>query len=147
MRRRLLIATLAVGFAAGVAAAAAEAGEAQRLSGVWIAVSAERNGGPADDLKGHRLTVSGDRFSIRSKGKLLYRGTFQVDPSKKPSTIDFTLTKGETKGKTWLGIYLLDRDVLKICDNADDAAKGRPEAFATEPASGRVLLNFTRGGR
>ena len=49
--------------------------------------------------------------------------------------------------KTWLGIYLLEGDGLKICDNADDPGKGRPAAFATEPGSGRVLVNFKRAER
>ena len=138
---------LAVGCAAAVAPEAAEAGDAQRLSGVWVAVSAERNGAPADDLKGHRLTFSGDRFTIRSKGKLLYQGAFRVDPSSKPATIDFTHARGGAKGKTWLGIYRLEGEALKICDNADDLAKGRPAAFSTEAGSGRVLLSFKRGGR
>jgi len=147
MRLRFRMAMITVGLAAGVATAAADAGDAQRLSGVWVAVSAERNGAAADDLKRHRLTFSGDRFTIRSKGKLLYRGTFLVDPSKKPATIDFTHTRGEAKGKTWQGIYLLEGDVLKICDNADDLAKGRPAALTTEPGSGRVLVTFKREGR
>jgi len=147
MRLRFLMAVIALGFGAGVAPVEAEAGEAQRLSGVWIAAAAERNGAAADDVKGNRLTFSGDRFSIRSKGKLLYRGTFRVDPARKPATIDFTHTKGELKGKTWLGIYLLERDALKICDNADDLAQGRPAAWTTAPGSGRVVVNFKRGGR
>ncbi len=144
MRLRFLMAVITVGLAAGASSAAADANDAQRLRGVWIAVSAERNGGPADDLKGHQLTFSGNRFTIRSKGKLLYQGAFRVDPSRKPATIDFTHTRGEAKGKTWLGVYRLEGDVLKICDNADDLAKERPAAFATELGSGRVLATFKR---
>jgi uncharacterized protein (TIGR03067 family) len=109
-------------------------------------VSAERNGAPADDLKGHRLTFAGDRFTIRSKGKILYQGTYRIDASKNPATIDFTHTSGEAKGKIWQGISLLEGDGLKICDNADDLAKGRPAVFATEPGSGRVLVSFKRAG-
>jgi uncharacterized protein (TIGR03067 family) len=109
-----------------------------------MAVSAERNGGAVEDLTGHQLTFSGDRFTIRSKDKLLYQGTFRVGPSRKPATIDFTHTRGEAKGKAWLGVYRLEGDVLKICDNADDLAQGRPAAFATEPGSGRVLVTFRR---
>jgi hypothetical protein len=51
------------------------------------------------------------------------------DPSAKPATIDFRNTAGEMKGKTWLRIYEMEGDVLRICDNADDVAKGRPAAF------------------
>jgi uncharacterized protein (TIGR03067 family) len=130
--------------AVGAPGEAADAKEKAGLQGTWTAVSAERNGAPADDIKGHRLTLTGDRFTIRSKDKLLYQGTLRVDPSNSPATIDFTNTRGEATGKVWQGIYLLDGDSLKICDNADDVSKGRPAAFATEPASGRVLVVFRR---
>jgi uncharacterized protein (TIGR03067 family) len=125
----------------------ADAQEKDGLLGTWVAVSAERNGRAAEDLEGHELTFAGDRFTIRSKGKVLYQGSYRVEPSKKPAAIDFTHTEGEAKGKTWLGIYLLEGSGLKICDNADDPGKGRPAAFVTEPGSGRVLVNFTRAGR
>jgi uncharacterized protein (TIGR03067 family) len=147
MRLRFLMAVIAVGLAAGASSAAADAKDMDSLRGTWTAVSAERNGGAADDLKGHQLTFSGNRFTIRSKCKLLYQGTFRVDPSRKPSTIDFTHARGEAEGKAWLGIYLLEGDVLKICDNADDLAKGRPGALTTEPGSGRVLVTFKRERR
>ena len=48
------------------------------------------------------------------------------------------------QGKTWRGIYELNGDALKICDNGDDVAKGRPVAFVTEARSGQVLVNFKR---
>lgn len=147
MRRRFLMAVIAVGFAAGASTAAADPDDKRRLQGIWVAVSAERSGGSADDLKGHRLTFSGDRFTVRSKGRLIYQGTFVVDPSKKPATIDFTNTRGEARGKRWQGVYLLGGNTLKICDNADDLSRGRPAALSTEPGSGQVLLNFRREGR
>jgi uncharacterized protein (TIGR03067 family) len=141
-----LVTLIAAGLAASVSAASGADG-AKGLQGVWVAASAERSGAAADDLKGHRLTFSGDRFAIRFNGKLLYQGTFRVDASKKPATIDFTHTRGEAKGKKWRGIYLLEGDTLKICDNADDLAKGRPAALTTEPGSGQVLLTFKREER
>jgi len=72
----------------------------------------------ADDLRGHQLTFAGDRFTIRSKGQVIYRGTYIIDASAKPAAIDFRDTAGERKGKTWLRIYELDGDTLRICDNA-----------------------------
>ena len=147
MRLRFLMAVIVLGLGAGASDAASGADGEKSLQGVWIAAAGERNGAAAGDLKGHRLTFSGNRFVIRAKGKLLYQGTFRVDPSKKPATIDFTHTRGEAKGKTWLGVYRLEGDVLKICDNADDLAQGRPAAFATEPGSGQVLLTFKRERR
>jgi uncharacterized protein (TIGR03067 family) len=147
MRLRFLMAVIVLVLGAGASKAASGADGEKSLQGVWIAASAERNGAAADDLKGHRLTFTGDRFVIRAKGKLLYEGTFRADASKNPATIDFTNTAGEAKGKVWLGVYLLQGDALKICDNADDVAKGRPAALSTAPGTGQVLLTFKRGGR
>lgn len=135
---------MAVLLAAGAPGEAADGKKQAGLRGTWTAVSAERNGGLADDIKGHRLTLTADRFTIRSKGKLRYGGTFRIDPSRNPATIDFTHTRGEAKGKVWQGIYLQQGDGMKICDNAADVSKGRPAAFATEPGSGRVLVIFRR---
>ena len=75
---------------------------------------------------------------------MIYQGTYIIDPSAKPATIDFRNTAGEMKGKTWLGIYEMEGDVLRICDNADDLARGRPPAFVTGTGSGRVLISFRR---
>ena len=63
---------------------------------------------------------------------------------KKSATIDFRNTAGEMKGKTWLGIYELDGDTLRICDNADDVAGGRPAAFVSSAGSDQVLISFKR---
>jgi uncharacterized protein (TIGR03067 family) len=133
------VALLVAGF--GVDSVAQPAG---KLDGAWTAVSAERNGKPADELKGHRLTFAGDTFVIERDGKTIYKGTFKTDPAKKPAQIDFQNTEGEAKGKTWRGIYLLEGDTLKTVDNAPDTAKPRPAQFATKPNSGHVMLTFKR---
>ena len=136
------VALLVAGF--GVDALAQPAG---KLDGAWTAVSAERNGKPADELKGHRLTFAGDTFVIERDGKTIYKGTFKTDPAKKPAQIDFQNTEGEAKGKTWRGIYRLEGDTLKTVDNAPDTTKPRPARFATKPDSGHVMLTFTRAAR
>src|SRR5438477_5591423 len=64
-----LVAVAALALASGATDAA------DKLDGAWIAVSAERNGKPADELKGHRLTFAGDTFVIERDGKTLYKGT------------------------------------------------------------------------
>jgi uncharacterized protein (TIGR03067 family) len=101
-----------------VPAFAQPAEEAQKkLQGTWTATKAERDGKAADDVVGHRLSFTGNRFQIQSKdGKPLYAGTVRVDPSAKPAAIDFEHTEGALKGKTWKGIYALDGDTLTICD-------------------------------
>jgi uncharacterized protein (TIGR03067 family) len=121
------------------------ADDAKRLQGAWTAIQAERDGKAADDVVGHRLSFSGNRFQIQSKdGKTLHAGTVRVDPGAKPAAIDFTHADGALKGKAWKGIYALDGDTLRICDNAPNLDKGRPAAFEAKSGSGHVLITFRR---
>jgi uncharacterized protein (TIGR03067 family) len=131
----------------GLVPAFAQPGEGaqKKLEGTWTATKAERDGKTADDVVGNRLSMAGNRFQIRSKdGKLLYEGTFRVDPSTKPATFDFEHTEGALKGKAWKGIYALDGDTLTTCDNAPDLDKGRPAAFEAKKGSGQILITFQR---
>ena len=115
------------------------------LQGIWIATKAERDGKAASDVVRHRLAFAGDRFQIQSKdAKSLYAGTVRVDPSTKPAAIDFEHTEGSLKGKAWKGIYALDGDTLRICDNAENLDKRRPAAFQAKSGSGYVLITFKR---
>jgi uncharacterized protein (TIGR03067 family) len=129
-----------------VPAFAQPAQEAQKkLQGSWTATKAERDGKPADDVVGNRLSFTGNRFRIQSKdGKLLYAGTVRVDPNAKPAAIDFEHTEANLKGKAWKGIYILDGETLTICDNAPNLDKGRPTAFEAKGGSGYVSITFKR---
>src|SRR5262249_37704714 len=78
----------------------------ETLQGTWTIASAERNGKAADDIKGHQLSFSGDKFTIKNKdGRLVYEGAYTVDASQKPMTIDFKHSGDALKGKTWKGIF------------------------------------------
>jgi uncharacterized protein (TIGR03067 family) len=145
--RQMTLAVCWLTFGAGLVPAFAQrAEEAQKkLQGTWVATKAERDGKAADDVVGHRLSFTGDRFRVRSKdGKPLYEGAFRLDPRAKPAAIDFEHTEGALKGKAWKGIYALDGDTLKTCDNAPDRAKGRPAAFEAEAGSGYIFITFKR---
>src|SRR5687767_16006711 len=144
---RLLATALLAGLVLAGCVVDAHAQTAGKLDGTWVAASAERNGKPADELKGHRLTFAGDTFVIERDGKMLYKGTFKADPAKKPAQIDFRNREGEAKGQTWRGIYRLEGDTLKTNDNAPDTKKPRPTQFTTTPDSGHVMLTFRRATR
>ena len=115
------------------------------LQGNWTAVEAEQEGKAAEDVVGHRLSFTTNRFEIQSKdGKPLYAGTIRIDSTAKPQTIDFEHTQGALNGKVWKGIYAIDGDTLSICDNAPNLEKGRPVAFEAKSGSGYVLVTFKR---
>ena len=144
---RLISAMCGVILGTGVVPAFAQPAEDahKKLVGVWTATQAQRDGKTADDVIGHRLSFTGDRFRIESRdGKPLYTGTVRVDPTAKPAAIDFAHTEGALKGKAWKGIYSLNGDRLTICDNAPNLDKGRPAAFEAKSGSGYVLITFKR---
>jgi uncharacterized protein (TIGR03067 family) len=115
------------------------------LQGNWTATKAERDGKAAEDVVGHRLALTGNRFHIQSKdGKLVYAGSVRMDANTKPAAIDFENTEGTAKGQAWKGIYALDGDTLMIVDNAPDPKKARPAAFEAKSGSGYVLITFKR---
>jgi uncharacterized protein (TIGR03067 family) len=120
--------------------------EAQKkLHGTWEAAKAERDGKPAEDVVGNRLTFKDGRFQIHSKdGKLLYEGTFRVDPGSKPAAFDFEHSEGTLKGKVWKGIYMLEGDTLTTCDNAPNLDKARPSEFQAKADSGYILITFKK---
>jgi uncharacterized protein (TIGR03067 family) len=41
----------------------------KKLQGAWAATRAERDGKAADDVVGHRLSFTGNRFQIQSKDR------------------------------------------------------------------------------
>jgi uncharacterized protein (TIGR03067 family) len=117
----------------------------KKLQGAWTTTKADRDGKAADDVVGHRLSLTGDRFRIESKdGKLLYSGTARLNASAKPATFDFEHTEGAFKGKVWKGIYAVDGDTLTTCDNGPDPDKARPTAFEAKSGSGCILITFQR---
>ncbi len=139
MNRRI-IQMLSVGALCGVPAVYSPAAEPNALQGSWVAVTAERNGSLAWDIRGHALIVHGNRFEIRSADdRVLFAGTL-VETSGRPAGVDFILDNGPT----WRGIYERRGDRLRICDNADDPSRERPRYFNADPNTGYVLVDFRR---
>jgi uncharacterized protein (TIGR03067 family) len=85
---------------------------------------------PQEDAKKITLTIQGNRFVLRKDAEIVSEGTMTLDPTKKPKTIDETITTGPNKGKVFSAIYEIDDEQHKICFAA--AGKDRPTAFSSE---------------
>jgi uncharacterized protein (TIGR03067 family) len=83
---------------------------------------------------------------IQKFGASTIEGTYQIDPTKKPQTIDFTPLKGgraEAQGKPQLGIYELDGDTFRYC--VAYSGNPRPTEFTTnKPNGGQALQAYVR---
>lgn len=118
--------------------------ELEKLKGTWVVTSAERDGKQTDRLNGDKMTIAGEGFVVTSKdGKELVKATIKLDPSKKPKTIDLTLTEGSDKDKVVLGIYALDGDKMKICLN-EPGNTTRPTEFASKEGTRLMVVELKR---
>ena len=119
--------------------------ERKKYEGTWrvTALQVDGNQASADDAKKITVVNSADgTWSIRVEGKEVAKGTSEIDPTKKPKTINFTPSEGSEKGKTSQGIYELETDRRKLC--YAPSGKERPTEFRSNPGSGHVLVTFER---
>ena len=118
--------------------------ELKKLEGTWATVSIEAAGQKVTDedkIKTRKLTTKGDKYTLKV-GDETVEGTIDINPTKKPKTIDVKPASGSNKGKTLLGIYKLDGDGLKIC--LAPPGKDRPTAFTTAAENGHQLVVYKR---
>jgi uncharacterized protein (TIGR03067 family) len=114
-----------------------------KLQGTWTYATLELDGKslPAELFARSRLEVSGVQF-MQTDGKTVHRGTFKLDGTRNPKTIDLTFTDGPEKGNTTLGIYEINGDEWKLC--LPLGTQPRPTAFATKAGSGYALQTLKR---
>ncbi len=118
----------------GVAKAQSKAvkDEIAKMGGTWSMVSAERDGQPVPEflVKTGKREATGNSTSVTVGGSVILKATFTVDPTKKPKTVDYTLTDGKSAGKKQLGIYEFKGDTMKICFASPGAP--RPKVYKTK---------------
>lgn len=117
----------------------------KQIEGTWKIVALEINGNKANDEDAKKLTVVNGpdgTWTILSEGKEIAKGTNSFDPTKKPKTIDFTITDGGGKGNVHLGIYELGEKSRKLCFAAP--GKERPTEFTSTPGNENILVTFER---
>src|SRR5437764_433176 len=81
---------------------------------------------PEETAKTTKLVMSGGEYVVTVGGQK-DQGTVRVVPGENPKAMDITGTEGPNKGRTFLAIYELDGDNLRIC--YDLAGKKRPTEF------------------
>jgi uncharacterized protein (TIGR03067 family) len=118
--------------------------EHQKLSGVWRVTGVEADGKrlPPAEVPSLRLTFKDRQYTVQLGREKPQGGTYKLDPSKSPKTIDISRTTGPDKGKKQLGIYELIGNSLKIC--ACEQGHERPTNFDTTEKPGYTVLILRR---
>jgi len=88
---------------------------ATALQGTWATSSI--NGQTASEGNELTLTFEGNKYHQTFGGTVNERGTFKVDATKKPMTIDLSITEGNDAGKTQLGIFEVTGDTMRCSFN------------------------------
>ena len=129
--------------ALGSLASAADGGRTE-LEGVWDCTGATIDGRslPEEAAKTLKLTLTAGRYKSERGDQVLFDSIDRVDAAKNPKQIDMVGTEGELKGKSALGIYKVDGDMLTICYVMP--GKERPVGFDSQPQSGAFLVTYKR---
>jgi uncharacterized protein (TIGR03067 family) len=142
MRARILM------FAAAsllLIAADAKEAELKKLEGSWKIVSIGRQGEALKDAGSatETWTVKGDQYTAKA-GSAMAKYRLNVDPNKRPRTIDQTLERPDGKLVPMYGIYELNGDNLKICLSFSGKEEERPDSFTTPMNSNRIIYVLKR---
>jgi uncharacterized protein (TIGR03067 family) len=108
----------------------------QRFQGNWSVVSAVKAGEEVPDeiLKTFKLRIKGDQITLEILGETR-KGTFKLDPSKKPKTLDAVY-----EDKTIKSIYQFEKGKIKVCASEQE----RPTEFKADAGSQNILIVFQR---
>ena len=132
---------LAVG-AACLLAGTSDATPVDPLAGVWSVVATTNGGKNDSQLKDFAATFADGTLTFRSKEGNEHTGTYTLDVSKVPPTLDFIPADGPHQGKTLKGIFAIENDELRLCLGKE--GEERPAAFRSEAGDQTVLLVLKR---
>ena len=117
--------------------------ERAALQGLWKVVEFEGPNGKKDDVVGATLEFDKDGKNITlMRNNESKKGTFKLNPAAKPKEIDITPSDG--KEKTMEGIYVIEKNTLKICLCEESSSDGRPNEFAVKEGKKYVLITLER---
>jgi uncharacterized protein (TIGR03067 family) len=136
-------ACLLIAFAAQGGDDAALKKEKAALQGLWKIVSVETPNGKKDDFDGATLDFNKDGKNLTfTKGNETKKGTYKLNPAGKPKEID--ISPSDDNQKTMEGIYVIEKNTLKICLCPEGSGDGRPTEFVVKDGKKHVLMTAER---
>lgn len=113
------------------------------MQGDWRVVEMKVNGLKHEQTEAESLfrTIEGDKFTVSRYSRVLNRGSFKLDPTQSPKTID-SLVTSTPESVTLLGIYEFDGERLRICNALP--GKPRPKDFGCRLGSQQTLILWER---
>ena len=119
-------------------------GNDERLQGTWYIVYAnqpgEKGGRESHDFDDSKFTLTFDhgKVSATGDGKALWQGTYRVDTSRTPATIEISRRTSLFKR----GVFEVKNDLLKLC--LDFPANPWPDRFSVDRNSKAEVTFYKR---
>jgi uncharacterized protein (TIGR03067 family) len=119
--------------------------DADGIKGSWQLTAMTVDGRDASEAeaKAYKIKFQEKSYVQLINDESVEEGTYKLDSEKSPKTIDFIIEKGQDKGKTQLGIYELDGDMLKFCVT-NSGSPDRPKGFDAKTGSNQMIFAWKR---
>jgi uncharacterized protein (TIGR03067 family) len=116
----------------------------EKLQGDWGVASQVVDGKKVADDEAQTLfrTVKADAYTVFFYDKPISKGTFTIDATAKPKTIDARPAGAAKDAPPLLGIYEIEGDTYRVC--FAPAGKERPKDFNCPEGSGHTLTVWKR---
>ncbi|HKB40636.1 MAG TPA: TIGR03067 domain-containing protein [Gemmataceae bacterium] len=135
--------------AAGLLVAAdddAKKKELEKMQGTWQVVGVELDGKKQPQAEVEktklRLTIKGNKYVYKAGDTEVSEGSFEIDTTKDPKTIDASGTTKTGKVEKTIGIYEFKGDTMRVC--LVPAGEERPKEFATKADSKAAVMEYKR---
>ena len=136
---------LSFGLALGLFGFAMAEDKKDPTAGNWVVESVVKEGKAIEEYKG-TVRVNGEgKYTFTPPADSKFKastGTYTIDTSKTPATVDMKVKGGTFDGKTLVGIAKVDGDTMTIA--FVEEGKERPTKFESPVGSGVVLTVYKK---
>jgi uncharacterized protein (TIGR03067 family) len=113
------------------------------LQGRWVVTGAEHGAKPFDAITGGVMTVTGERFEIRTAAGTLLQGSLRLETSTVPYRMDLL----HADGARWEAIYEVSADTFRLNYVDAELKERRPEMFVTSESTEATIVMLRRENR
>ena len=120
------------------------ADDLKMFQGIWQAKTVEAGGQPApkEGAPIIKVVVQKDQYEVSFNDKTVTKGTFKLDPTKKPKEIDAMPGGDPGKGMVQPGIYEFNKEGLRIV--FAEAGQPRPKEFKSQAGSKQTMVQYEK---
>jgi len=105
--------------------------ELDKLQGKWYSLSTQEDGVTSGEDKEDLHLIEGKKVTATKNGKEISQAEIKIEPGKPFGKVTIRMTGGGNKGKTWVGIYKVDGDILTWC-GCWEGENDQPTEFKTK---------------